>query len=106
MAKPDLKSPSTDKGAKPVVAAAKQKAAAFVNWSVLGADGKSVLRSNRGFSLFLNEHVTLEEKALIELAEANGGEAIVHAELRIMIAKEKPEKLDISAIPVIKRNAA
>lgn len=98
MAKPDLKNPATP--AKPVAAKEKAKVLAFVNWQINGEDGKAILRSNRGFSLLDNEYLTLEDKALIQLAMDNGGTAIVDAELRIVIHQERPESLDISGIKV------
>ena len=79
----------------------KQKAVAFVNWSINGSDGKVALRSNKGFPLYENEFITLEEKALVELAKNNGGTAVVMAELRIVIAQERPEHLDISKIQLV-----
>ncbi|RLB94660.1 MAG: hypothetical protein DRH26_00465 [Deltaproteobacteria bacterium] len=87
---------------KPVVAKKeKQKAVAFVNWSIKDEDGENILRSTRGFSLYDNEYLTLEEKALIQLAKDNDGSASVVAELRIVIAQEKPESLDISKIKLV-----
>lgn len=88
------------KTAKAVVSK-KQKAAAFVNWSILDDNGEVLLKSNRGFSLTDNEYLTLEERALIELATNNGGQAVVNAQLRIIIAKAKPDKLDISKIQLV-----
>lgn len=79
----------------------KQKAVAFVNWSILDPKGDVLLKSNRGFSLYDNEYLTLEERALIELATNNDGQAVVNAQLRIIIAKEKPAKLDISKIKLV-----
>ena len=93
---------------KPAAKAAGEKAKpiGYVNWSVLGAEGAVVLRSNRGFSVFDNEHCSVEEKALIELAKAHGGTATVSATLTIIVAKDKPTSIDVSAIPVIPRVAA
>lgn len=105
MAKPDLtaaKSPSAP-ALKPALVKEKAKVLAFVNWSINGDDGKPILRSNRGFSLIDNEYLSLQEKALIELATQNGGTAIVNAELRIVIHAEQPEKLDISAIKLVQK---
>lgn len=100
MSKPDPKNlkskPATAEKAKPI---------GYVNWSVLGADGKSVLRSNRGFSIFDNEHCTLEEKALIELAKNHGGSATVNATITVIVAKDKPTSIDVTAIPVISKAA-
>jgi hypothetical protein len=99
MAKPDL----TKTGASKPVTKEKAKALAFVNWTIRGEDGKVLLRSTRGFSLLDNEYLTLEEKALIELATQNGGSAIVAAELRVILAQEKPTHLDISGIKLIQK---
>jgi hypothetical protein len=91
---------------KPVAAATlakdKAKAVAFVNWRIADEAGETLLRSTKGFSLFDNEYLTLEEKALINLAKNNGGSATVKAELRIVIHADKPETLDISKISLIK----
>lgn len=103
MPKPD---PKDLKGKAPVIATEKAKPIGYVNWAVLGADGKPVLRSNRGFSVFDNEHCTLEEKALIELAKQHGGTATVNATITIIVAKDKPTTIDVSAIPVIPKAAA
>lgn len=92
---------------KPVVAGAKkpvaekQKAEAFVNWSIVDENGESVLRSSKGFPIFANEYKTLEEDALVRLAEKHGGSVTVNAQLRIMIRTEKPDQLDISGIAVV-----
>ena len=91
------------KKTKPVVASPKQKALAYVNWAINDDEGNPILRSVRGFALFDNDYLTLEDKALIQLAADNGGSAIVNAELRIIIAQEKPEKLDISKIQLVKK---
>jgi hypothetical protein len=94
MGQPAKKTPT-----KPVAAKAKQKAAGFVNWSVLDPKtGEVVLRSNRGFTIYLNEHCTREEKALLDIAIANGGSATLCAELRIIVAQERPDVIDISGI--------
>jgi len=97
--KPATKKPATKKP----VAKEKQKPVAFINWQINDEDGETILRSSRGFSLFDNEYLTLEDKALIELAQNNDGEAIIMAELRVVIAKEKPTKLDTSKIKLVKR---
>jgi hypothetical protein len=78
----------------------KQKAKAFVNYRIPDPNNpeENLLRSSKGFPVYDNQYTTLEEKALIELAEANGGTAVIMAELRIVIAQEKPERLDISAM--------
>ena len=82
----------------------KQKPIAFINWRIADPndDSKHLLRSTRGFSMFDNEFLTLEDKALIQLAKDNDGVAVVNAELRIVIAQDKPESLDISKIVVKK----
>lgn len=85
------------------VAKEKQKAVAFVNWRINDEDGEAILRSTKGFSLFDNEYLTLEEKALIQLAKDNGGSATVVAEMRIVIAQEKPESLDTSRIKLVSK---
>lgn len=108
MAKPDLKTVSSSASAvsgKPALAKEKAKVLAFVNWAINGEDGKPILRSNRGFSLLDNEYLTLEDKALIQLATDNGGTAVVNAELRIVIHAEKPAQLDISKIQLVKKAA-
>jgi hypothetical protein len=88
---------------KPAVAAsAKAKAVAFVNWRIADDAGETLLRSTKGFSLFDNEYLTLEEKALIQLARDNSGSATVKAELRIVIHQDKPESLDTSKITLVK----
>lgn len=79
----------------------KDKAVAFVNWRIADANGETLLRSSKGFPIFDNEFTTLEEKALVALAKQNGDTATVVAEMRIMIAHEKPDSLDISKIPVL-----
>lgn len=107
MANPAATRPSVARnpgaGKPPVAAKEKQKALAFVNWRIADPQGETLLRSTRGFSLFDNEFLTLEDKALIKLAEQNGGTAVVVAELRIVIAQEKPESLDISKIQLVKK---
>ena len=79
----------------------KDKAVAFVNWRIADANGETLLRSSKGFPIFDNEFTTLEEKALVALAKQNGDTATVVAEMRIMIAHEKPDSLDISKIQVL-----
>jgi hypothetical protein len=79
----------------------KAKAIAFVNWRIADADDNTLLRSTKGFSLFDNEYLTLEEKALVKLAKDNGGSATVMAELKIVIHQDKPESLDISKIQLV-----
>lgn len=86
---------------KPVPVKEKAKPIAFVNWAIKDDEGNALLRSTRGFSIFNNEYLTLEDKALIQLAEDNDGSAVVMAELRIVIAQEKPDKLDISKIRLV-----
>jgi len=88
----------------PVVAKEKQKAMAYVNWRIADENGDTLLRSSKGFAIFDNEYLTLEEKALVELAQSNNGTATVVAELRIILAQEKPEHLDISRIKLVPAN--
>lgn len=102
MANPLKPAPSKAAPKAPVATAAKAKAVAFVNWRIADEQGETLLRSSKGFSLFDNAYLTLEEKALIELARANGGSATVKAELRIVIHADKPDSLDISKIALIK----
>lgn len=102
MNKSALKAAPTKGGAKAPVANEKAKAVAFVNWRIADEQGETLLRSTRGFSLFDNEYLTLEEKALIQLAKDNGGSATVKAELRVVIHQDKPETLDISKISLVK----
>jgi hypothetical protein len=91
---------------KPVPAKAKQKAAGFVNWSVFDPDtGEEVLRSRTGFRIFLNEHCTIQEKALLDIAKANDGNATLVAELRVIVAQDRPDVIDIAGIKV-KQKAA
>ena len=84
----------------------KTKAIAFVNWRIAGKDGETLLRSSKGFPIFDNEFTSLEEKALVELAKQHGDTATVMAEMRIIIAQEKPESLDISKIQVMPKKQA
>lgn len=100
MTKPEKEKAVVGKGKGAAVK--KDKAVAFVNWKIADADGETLLRSSKGFSLFDNEYLTLEEKALIALAKNNGGRATVVAELTIVISHEKPESLDISKIQLVK----
>lgn len=94
-------------GAKP--AAEKARPIAYCNWVLAGADGKPllkadgtpVLKSIRGFSIFDNEHCSLEEKALHRLAVAHGGEAEILVVMRVIVAKERPSEIDITDIPVM-----
>lgn len=76
----------------------KAKVLAFVNWRIADEQGETLLRSTKGFSLLDNEYLTLEDKALIELAQNNGGSVVVAAELRVVLHQERPERLDISKI--------
>lgn len=107
MAKPELKVASSKNApaGKPALAKEKAKVLAFVNWEIVDDEGNAVLRSNRGFSLLDNEYLTLEDKALIQLATENDGSALVNARLRIVLHHEKPAQLDISKISVIKKAA-
>ena len=100
MEKKSSDTPETAGAAKP--AKEKTKVLAYVNWETLdkGADGKAVLRSNRGFSLLDNKYLNLEEKALIQLAEDNGGVALIDVELRIVIAQERPDSIETAGITV------
>lgn len=102
MANPLKPAPVKNTAVKAPVASAKAKAVAFVNWRIPNADGETLLRSTKGFSLFDNEYLTLEEKALIQLAKDNGGSATVMCEMRIVIHQDKPESLDTSKITLIK----
>ena len=102
MNKPATKPAPVKPAVKPAPAKDKAKAIAFVNWRIANDEGETLLRSTKGFSLFDNEYLTLEEKALINLAKSNGGSATVKAELRIVIHQDRPEQLDISKITVIK----
>jgi hypothetical protein len=106
MARPTLV-PAASKvtSGKPALAKEKTKVLAFVNWEIVDDEGNAVLRSNRGFSLLDNEYLTLEDKALIQLATENDGSAMVNARLRIVLHHEKPAQLDISKITVIKKAA-
>ena len=88
-------------GKRPVAQKEKQKAIAFFNWRVADDQDETLLRSTKGFPMFDNEFLTLEEKALIQLAKDNGGSAIINAELRIVIAQDKPESLDTSKIKLV-----
>lgn len=102
MNKSTLKPAPSKAAPKAPVSKEKAKAVAFVNWRIANDEGETLLRSTKGFSLFDNEYLTLEEKALIELARKNGGSATVKAELRIVIHQDKPETLDISKISLVK----
>lgn len=102
MNKTNLKPAPVKSAPKAPLAKEKAKAVAFVNWRIADEDGETLLRSTKGFSLFDNEYLTLEEKALIQLARDNGGSATVKAELRIVIHQDKPETLDISKISLVK----
>lgn len=84
---------------KPVKAKEKQKAVAFVNWETLQQtdDGRPVLRSHKGFALFDNEHLTREERALIDLAKKNDGVAEINVKMKIVIAQERGD-IDTSDI--------
>lgn len=88
--------------AQPRIAKEKEKAIGFVNWRIADEIGETLIRSSKGFALYDNKFSTLEEKALFDLAVANGGTAIVAAELRIIVAQEKPDHLDISKIKLVK----
>lgn len=103
MAKPNT--PVRALGAKPLAAGKpvveRAKPIGYVNWNIVDAAGQSLLKSNRGFSVFDNEHATIEEKALVELAKQHGGTATVQATLTIIVAKDKPTSIDVSAIPVL-----
>ena len=94
---------ATRRTRKPGQAAEKQKPIAYVNWRLPDADGETVIRSTRGFSLFDNEYLTLEDKALVQLAKDNGGTVIVQAEFRITVAQEKPETLDTSKVQLVQK---
>lgn len=102
------KSTSTTPATKPsavksvVEKSVKQKAAAYVNWRIANPEGETVLRSAKGFALYLNEYITRPEKALIELAKQNGGSATVMAELRIVLHTDEDKPMDISGITLIK----
>lgn len=102
MNKSTLKPAPVKSAPKAPVKNEKAKAVAFVNWRIANDEGETLLRSTKGFSLFDNEYLTLEEKALIQLARNNGGSATVEAELRIVIHQDKPETLDISKISLVK----
>ena len=88
-------------GKTPAAAKEKQKAIAYVNWRIADDNDETLLRSSKGFPIFDNEYLTLEDKALVELAKNNGGTAIVVAELRVILAQDKPESLDISKIKLV-----
>jgi hypothetical protein len=102
MSNPALKPAPQKSTPKAVPAKEKAKAIAFVNWRIANEAGETILRSSKGFSLFDNEYLTLEDKALIALATQNGGSATVNAELRIVIHHDKPESLDVSKIKLVK----
>lgn len=86
--------------AKPVKE--KQKPQGYVNYRVAGdkPGDPDKLRSSKGFAIFKNEHTSLEEQALIDLAIANGGSAVFMAELRVIVAQEKPV-IDTSGIKLV-----
>lgn len=87
-----MKKPGEKKKEKgPQAAKEKQKPIAYVNWEIRDADGNVAIRSSKGFAIFDNEHLTIEERALVDLAISNDGSAKVDAELRIIVAQEKPE---------------
>ncbi len=92
---------------KPVAAKEKQKPVAFVNWRIPHPDfpedsTKNLLKSTRGFSVFENEHLTRQERALVKLAQDNDGVAIIDVELRIVVAQDTSGELDTSKIPLKK----
>jgi len=89
------------KSVKPVKSVKKNKVLAYVNWSILDESGESLLKSSRGFPIFDNEYLSLEDKALIQLATGNDGIATVNAQLKVIVAQEKPESLDISRIKLV-----
>jgi hypothetical protein len=97
---------TSDNDGKPVVAKEKQKAVAFVNYELKDADGNRILRSNKGFPIYDNEYTTVEEKALVDLAKSHDGSVIVAAELRIVVAQEKPESIDLSKANILGKDAA
>ena len=112
MAKPELtaakNAPAATAGKPALVKNEKPVVEAFVNFTIYGADGKTiVLRSNRGFPITNSEKypMSLEDKALVELARSNGGTAIIqNVEFRVVIHAEKPASLDTTGI-VLKKAA-
>lgn len=76
----------------------KQKPIGYVNFNIVDENGQSVMRSNRGFSVFDNEHCTKEERALIDLAKQSGGKVTLRAELIVIEAKETPTEVDLSTL--------
>ncbi len=76
---------------------AKDKAVAFVNWSVGG------IHSSKGFPIFDNQYTTKEEQVLVDLARKHGGSVKVRAELRIVLntANERPATYDLDSIEII-----
>lgn len=91
---------------KPVLAKDKAKPIAFINWAIKNAAGEVVLKSSKGFSLFDNEYLTLEERTLVDLAKDNDGVAtIAGVELRVVLAVEKPTTLSTAGIQLVKKAA-
>ncbi len=80
---------------KPAQQKEKEKAVAFVNWSV------GDIRSSKGFALYDNKYTTLEERVLIDLVKKHEGTVKVNAELRIVLPKTKPASYDVDSNEVL-----
>jgi hypothetical protein len=63
----------------------KNRAVAFVNWSIKQADG-SVIKSSKGFPIYQNpRYPNKYENLLVELAKKRGGSVTVPMECRILL---------------------
>jgi len=107
MKKPETATPLDS--AKPAKVKEKAKPVAYVNYAAIGPDGKillndrnrPLLRSDGGFRIFDNEHTKRSEKALVALAEREGGTAQINMRLTIVKQEERSDEIDITNIETI-----
>jgi hypothetical protein len=79
----------------------KNRARAFVNWSVPKADGSGYIHGDRGFPIFQNpEYPSPREDLLIALAEKHGGSVELTMKVRVTLADYKGRELSVDDILV------
>lgn len=80
----------------------KNKALAFVNWSVPTTIG-GTMRSSKGFPIFDNpEYPNPEEALLVALAEKHGGTVELTMKVRVTLnqSKEGKKEFDLNSIAI------
>ena len=100
--------PATKVPATKPIEKVKAPVLAFCNWRIpKGKQGSASfednhVKSTKGFVLKDDKYLTKPERALYDIAVANGGSAVVMIEMRIQVAEERTdEPIDVSGVKLV-----